>query len=890
MSSKSETNKSESTDLGRAKPATKVTTRKGDAKAAQTASSTSASESSTELMKNSEEGENENEIENVESDVKQLSKIKPKSKVFERAQEPDTDEEEINNRMKEVYDLDLEITRTKKCLEVYPEIIDFPEAWGRLSHFYDISRPGALWMTKYVAIRDHPNTNNDATLREHARDMVERVKEVHTYMKELLSGLVATLKLRNLLREKPFRWIHDHMEINRLASYDPFRYGVLENFFDGGVPCGPELPEKGAPARKRSKSQNLSSATTVTEDYTGHKSGYETGSTTNSRNPPSDRRLSGESRRESFQSVNTLDDSRYTQTIISVGQHQPPPVLKEVSFAAMNEFREAVTRARMSMPQFNRGQYISKPIRIVINTALEERARNEGTEYHRYSFDQYSDDDFFEAVLPIFHPMGMGGDPVERLRTLMGAVRLNLTLDNPIGAATFAYDLQMALVHSGYLYDEEEEENEDTVPKHIKDPIIKTVIDNISQGGPPGLDRYLMELRDRLRKVPRPDTFALVAAHVASEVLSLRALYEFEQRFPTGAAPAASRLFSPAVMAAGPGLTLAADAYPASHYMAPALYQAYSSSAPPPTHVAGWGHSVPYGQSYPAPAAQIMPPSAALPAPAPQHARSGAAQVAASKEQMSDCEGCGRRHQGTIQTCKLRAHPNFNFSDQPWASSVWGMRLAAMNHRVLPWNARMTDDLKSTTYWRAPESRHPKRYSNQRSDRTPHGGAGATNPQGTQLYSCHVCKMDAVLHRISSHKCAYISPNFAAPVNRLAFVKCDVLVDTGASAGSFCTEQIARALEGMGASTDTTVTPINVCSCYRECRMTGRVVLAKLHFRHRVTKSIFIFPIRLTVLNGINIDVVIGLRDLRSHNGFLMTHIMNESQIDRKCRVFEKLK
>jgi hypothetical protein len=72
--------------------------------------------------------------------------------------------------------------------------------------------------------------------------------------------------------------------------------------------------------------------------------------------------------------------------------------------------------------------------------------------------------------------------------------------------------------------------------------------------------------------------------------------------------------------------------------------------------------------------------------------------------------------------------------------------------------------------------------------------------------------------------------------------------------------------------------------------MTGRVVLAKLHFRHRVTKSIFIFPIRLTVLNGINIDVVIGLRDLRSHNGFLMTHIMNESQIDRKCRVFEKLK
>ena len=81
----------------------------------------------------------------------------------------------------------------------------------------------------------------------------------------------------------------------------------------------------------------------------------------------------------------------------------------------------------------------------------------------------------------------------------------------------------MALVHSGYLYDEE----------HIKDPIIKTVIDNISQGGPPGLNRYLMELRDRIRKVPRPETFALVAAHVASEILSLRQLYEFEQRFPT---------------------------------------------------------------------------------------------------------------------------------------------------------------------------------------------------------------------------------------------------------------------------------------------------------------------------------------------------------------------
>jgi hypothetical protein len=130
MSSKNEPNKSESTDLGRAKPATKVTTRRGDAKAAQHSSSTSASESSTELMKNSEEGENENEIENVGSDDKHSLKIKPKSKVFERAQEPDTDEEEINERMKEVYDLDLEITRTKKCLEVYPEIIDFPEAWG----------------------------------------------------------------------------------------------------------------------------------------------------------------------------------------------------------------------------------------------------------------------------------------------------------------------------------------------------------------------------------------------------------------------------------------------------------------------------------------------------------------------------------------------------------------------------------------------------------------------------------------------------------------------------------------------------------------------------------------------------------------------------------------
>ena len=424
------------------------------------------------------------EVDQIRNDDK-LS-IETSSKESRGAQEAETDEDEINERMKEVYALDLEITRTSKCLEVYPEIVNFPDEWGRLSHFYDISRPGSHWMTKFVTIRDHPNLNNDPVQREHGRDMVERVKEVHAYMKELIPGLITMMKLRNLFRIKPFRWIHDHMEINRLASYDPFRYNILEDFFDGGIPCGPQLPEKGAPARKKPRLTNSAPATTVTEEPTGHKSGYETGSTTNSRSQLSDRRMSGESRRESFQSVNTQDESRHTQTIITVGQHTPPPVLKEVSFAAMNEFREAVARARLSMPQFNRGQYISKPIRIVINTALEERARNEGAEYLRYSFDQLSDEDFFEAVLPIFHPMGMGGDPVERLRTPMGAVRLNLTLDNPIGAATFAYDLQMALVHSGYLYDEEEEETEDTVPKHIKDPLIKTVVDNIAQGAPPG--------------------------------------------------------------------------------------------------------------------------------------------------------------------------------------------------------------------------------------------------------------------------------------------------------------------------------------------------------------------------------------------------------------------
>ena len=66
MSSKNDPSKSESTDIGRAKLVKHITTRKGNAQAAQNSSSIAPSETSTEVFKNSEEGENENE--DVESD------------------------------------------------------------------------------------------------------------------------------------------------------------------------------------------------------------------------------------------------------------------------------------------------------------------------------------------------------------------------------------------------------------------------------------------------------------------------------------------------------------------------------------------------------------------------------------------------------------------------------------------------------------------------------------------------------------------------------------------------------------------------------------------------------------------------------------------------------
>ena len=70
--------------------------------------------------------------------------------------------------------------------------------------------------------------------------------------------------------------------------------------------------------------------------------------------------------------------------------------------------------------------------------------------------------------------------------------------------------------------------------------------------------------------------------------------------------------------------------------------------------------------------------------------------------------------------------------------------------------------------------------------------------------------------------------------------------------------------------------------------MTGRAVFAKLFFRNSFTNSFVIVPIRLTVLSGLQKDIVIGMSDLNSHDGFLFNQVLRGEHIADSCDQLDK--
>jgi len=581
-----------------------------------------------------------------------------------------------------------ELVKTAKAVEIYPYLRKMPYHFKKLTVMYDLLRPGGLLRVQLMKARDDRSNSKEVIAR--AKLELEMLDDEFNYISDVLKSLEGTVHLRELLRGDTFRNFTRRVRFppsRQLTDYTPINIGKLEWLLDPENadnrpaetevnPANKRARPAGSPEGGESSLSNRSRLDDLPFGATFGPGAAVTGRTEPPRGPEPmripkatrseyltdlagddarrvsmDRRATFEPRRESYSS----SDDYYPPTTqyISVGAPQLPTKLTEVNYQHMCTFRDAVKAARVAVPAFKRGTYIDQKLRRYIDRQLEAIALTEGKAYRHFGFDDLSDEEFFTTIEPLFHPTGQG-DKGDRLRQLVGAVRINLPLDSPTEVDEFETVLMNCLVEAGYMIHNEIEETEETVPARIRDPLINVVIDNIPLGGPPHMVRILNELRDTMRRAdPRPTTFTKVCREISRHRPRLEMLKDFElrgvnQEMRNVSPGAASRLFTAA----------------SSHVV--------TSLVPSPPQAK----------------------AAARPATVP---------TTAPREPLHPCEGCGRSHPGTMATCQLASHPDFNRSGKPFAESTTGIRLASLGQRAVPWDRKVGMDNKSLVHWSDPQ-------------------------------------------------------------------------------------------------------------------------------------------------------------------------------------------